>query len=116
MCAALMDDPTRALLGSQPPEQPQNAGPEASARPESAPAPVADRPSRDPKFIGDAMRSLYRSSATSIERGDATRVIGRTETTSVRPPASVPPPATKQVSSVPAGPRVDVTLWVVLAL
>lgn len=119
MCAALMDDPTRALLGSQPPEEPQNAAPqagEASARPESGPAPVADRPKADPKFIGDAMRSLYRSSATSIERGDATRVIGRTETASVRPAPSVPPPAMKQVSGVPAGPRVDVTLWVVLAL
>jgi len=118
MCAALMDDPTRAVLGSQPPDEPQNAGPEAAAAPESGPAPAgSNRASRDPKFIGDAMRSLYRSSATSIERGDATRVIGRTETTSVRPSASVAPPSTKQpIGNVSSGPRVDVTLWVVLAL
>jgi len=63
------------------------------------------------------MRSLYRSSATSIERGDATRVIGRAEAGSIRPaPSSAPPPARQSPSSFPAGPRVDVTLWLVLAL
>lgn len=61
------------------------------------------------------MRALYRTSATSIERGDATRVIGRTE--SVRAMPSTPPPAHKApISSVPPGPRVDLTLWLVLAL
>jgi len=60
------------------------------------------------------MRALYRTSATSIERGDATRVIGRTE--SARPGPSTPPPAHKPPTSVPPGPRVDLTLWVVLAL
>ena len=77
-------------------------------------APDANRPSRDPKFIGDAMRSLYRSSATSVERGDATRVIGRLDAESIRPAPSMPP--SKAPSSVPAGPRVDVTLWLVLAI
>jgi hypothetical protein len=113
-----MDDPTRAVLGSQPPEEPQNPAPTGNSGHEggtSSISPGANRPSRDPKFIGDAMRSLYRSSATSIERGDATRVIGRTEADSGRPPQSLPPPK-QPTSSVPAGPRVDVTLWVVLAL
>lgn len=128
MCVALMDDPTRGVLGSQPPEEPENAAESGVAAAESggaaaessagATAPVAGagRPSHDPKFIGDAMRSLYRSSATSIERGDATRVIGRSETVSTRPGPSTPPPARQSPSSVPPGPRVDVTLWLVLAL
>jgi hypothetical protein len=118
MCAALMDDPTRAVLGSQPTEEPQNPAPSGNGL-ESAPSsipPSGNRPSRDPKFIGDAMRSLYRSSATSIERGDATRVIGRTEADPRRLPQSLPPAKQQQASSVPPGPRVDVTLWVVLAL
>jgi hypothetical protein len=121
MCVALMDDPTRALLGSQPPEEPQAPAPSgnigAGAGPSSIP-PGGNSPSRDPKFIGDAMRSLYRSSATSVERGDATRVIGRTEAEPAGPARSVPPPAKQPqtTSSVPPGPRVDVTLWLVLAL
>jgi len=121
MYAALMDDPTRGLIGSQPPEEPQNTQPgsgEGSAR-DSERAPARPRhdegaASRDPKFIGDAMRSLYRSSATSIERGDATRVISRTDST--RPMASTPPPSKQPASSHPPGPRVDVMLWLVLAL
>jgi hypothetical protein len=115
-----MDDPTRGVLGSQPPEEPQNPAPSGNSGSEgggSSIPPGGNRPSRDPKFIGDAMRSLYRSSATSIERGDATRVIGRTEADLAGPARSVPPPAKQQTtSSVPAGPRVDVTLWLVLAL
>jgi hypothetical protein len=126
MYAALMDDPTRGLIGSQPPDEPQNVkpGPDDGSAPDSerSPAPDSTRPrpnegaaSRDPKFIGDAMRSLYRSSATSIERGDATRVIGRTDST--RPIPSTPPPPSKHpTSSSPPGPRVDVMLWLVLAL
>jgi hypothetical protein len=119
MCAALMDDPTRAVLGSQPPEEPKTTAQSGSQAAESGPGAITagvSRPSQNPKFIGDAMRSLYRSSATSIERGDATRVIGRTETESIRPAPSTPPPARQSPSSVPAGPRVDVTLWLVLAL
>ena len=115
MCAALMDDPTRAVIGSQPPEEPQNPAPTGNEGGASSIPPGGSRPSRDPKFIGDAMRSLYRSSATSVERGDATRVIGRTEAEPTSPARSVPPPK-QPTSSVPAGPRVDVTLWLVLAL
>lgn len=118
-----MDDPTPGVLGSQPLEEPQNTARSDSASPESAAngpavagANAAAAVNRDPKFIGDAMRSLYRSSATSIERGDATRVIGRTEGDSGRPAPSMPPPPKQTTSSVPAGPRVDVTLWLVLAL
>lgn len=119
MCVALMDDPTRGVLGSQPPEEPQNTAQSGGAAAQGAagvPSPAPVRPVHDPKFIGDAMRSLYRSSATSIERGDATRVIGRTETESIRPGPSTPPPTRQSPNSVPAGPRVDVTLWLVLAL
>jgi hypothetical protein len=125
MCVALMDDPTRGVLGSQPPEEPQNpaqssAGPaESGAVSVSSPSATASgtaRPGPDPKFIGDAMRSLYRSSATSIERGDATRVIGRAEAGSIRPAPSSTPAPRQSPSSVPSGPRVDVTLWLVLAL
>jgi hypothetical protein len=121
MCVALMDDPTRGVIGSQPPDEPQNMEPRDAPAPVrdsnegSAPAIASGRPGPNPKFIGDAMRSLYRSSATSIERGDATRVIGRNETESLRPAPSVPPKP-QTTSSVPAGPRVDVTLWLVLAL
>jgi hypothetical protein len=121
-----MDDPTRGVLGSQPPEEPQNPAQSSAGTAESgagstgsagAIASGTARPGPDPKFIGDAMRSLYRSSATSIERGDATRVIGRAEAGSIRPaPTSTPPPRQQSPSSFPAGPRVDVTLWVVLAL
>jgi len=117
-----MDDPTPGVLGSQPPEEPQNTAQSSAAAGATAEgetgavAPATGRPGHDPKFIGDAMRSLYRSSATSIERGDATRVIGRSETVSTRPGPSTPPPAKHSPSSVPPGPRVDVTLWLVLAL
>lgn len=117
MCAALMDDPTRGLLGSQPPEEPQSPASTASGGPEvgsSAAPPGGNR--ANPKFISDAMGSLYRSSSTRVERGDATRVIGRTEHESARPAGSLPPPANQPSSRPPAGPRVDVTLWVVLAL
>lgn len=89
----------------------------ASQDPRSTLAATADAPrpaNHDAKFVGDAMRALYRTSAASIERGDATRVIGRSE--SARPGPSVPPPAQKAPASVPPGPRVDLTLWVVLAL
>lgn len=119
MCAALMDDPTRGVLGSQPPEEPQNTAQNGGSAAEGsvgASVPGTAHPSHNPKFIGDAMRSLYRSSATSIERGDATRVIGRSEAESARPGASTLPPARRSPNSVPAGPRVDVTLWLVLAL
>lgn len=117
-----MDDPTRAVLGSQPPEEPQNTAQSSAGTAESgaaSPGAIASgaiRPGPDPKFIGDAMRSLYRSSATSIERGDATRVIGRAEAGSIRPAPSSTPPARQSPTSGPAGPRVDVTLWLVLAL
>lgn len=130
MCAILMDDPTRGVIGSQPPGEPQPVSQadgrvavtdsDNGGKPGTEAAAGAKAP--NPKFIGEAMRSLYRSSATSIERGDATRVIGRTETDSarpspsVRPAPSVPPPKPQTTSSAPAGPRVDVTLWVVLAL
>jgi hypothetical protein len=123
-----MDDPTRGLLGSQPPDEPQSletrpglgptSGAPGSDRPGQAqtsnpPGAPGDsrRPGHDAKFIGDAMRALYRTSATSIERGDATRVIGRTDSTRPMPPS----PAHKP-TSIPPGPRVDLTLWVVLAL
>jgi len=125
MCVALMDDPTRGVLGSQPPEEPQNPAQSSAGTAESgagaagtvgAIASGTARPGPDPKFIGDAMRSLYRSSATSIERGDATRVIGRAEAGSIRPAPSSTPPPRQSPNSFSAGPRVDVTLWLVLAL
>ena len=55
------------------------------------------------------------------QRGDATRVINRTEPTAPAPRArantpSASMPPTQLPSSVPPGPRVDVTLWIVLAL
>jgi len=142
MCAILMDDPTRGLLGSQPPDEPQRTEPDrrsahdrvipsgagrpsslepstaalATGRPSDPPAAGTNRSNQDAKFVGDAMRSLYRSSSTSVERGDATRVISRTDSTrptSTPAPSKPPPPAP---SSTPPGPRVDVALWLVLAL
>lgn len=109
-----MDDPTRSLLGSAPPEgsnEPSEAGAPSSEPAPRVSEPSSDRPSRDAKFIGDAMRSLYRSSETSIERGDATRVISR-----ALPEPTRPAPSQRPISSSPPGPRVDVALWVVLAL
>lgn len=117
MCVALMDDPTRGLLGSQPPEEPQSPSPTGGSGAEAAPGPASPGGNRaNPKFISDAMGSLYRSSSTRVERGDATRVIGRTEHEPARPAPSLPPSAKQPSSNPPASPRVDVTLWLVLAL
>jgi hypothetical protein len=112
-----MEDPTRGMLGSSPPDGPEEPKPkpEVAPAPSSVPAPEAARPSRDPRFIGDAMRSLYQSGESSIVRGDATRVISRTQPDLPAAPGSQRPPA-QPSSSAPPGPRVDVTLWVVLAL
>jgi hypothetical protein len=121
-----MEDPTRGMLGSAPPDAPSDASNAASDAPKAEvpspsglPAqPEPARPSRDPRFIGNAMRSLYQSSDSSVERGDATRVIRRSQPdlpAAPAPSSSQKPPA-QPFSSAPPGPRVDVTLWVVLAL
>jgi hypothetical protein len=121
-----MEDPTRGLLGSTPPEAPAEAEPKAEGAVASPATPTgtntglsgdADRPSRDPRFIGDAMRSLYQSGESSIVRGDATRVISRDKADAPAPAASASQrPLAQPFSSAPPSPRVDVTLWVVLAL
>lgn len=117
-----MEDPTRGVLGSSPPDAPEEPKAAEAPSPASVPVPAQPevaRPSRDPRFIGDAMRSLYQSGESSIVRGDATRVISRTQpdvpAAAADAKASQRPPA-QPVSSAPPGPRVDVTLWVVLAL
>lgn len=117
-----MEDPTRGMLGSAPPDAPTEQ--KAERAPSSSPVPAAapqeqaaaHRPSRDPKFIGDAMRSLYQSGDSSIVRGDATQVISRARPDLPVPASASQHPPSKPLSSAPPAPRVDVTLWVVLAL
>jgi len=102
-----MNDPTRRLSGAQ---GGHDEAPDASENDAAGPsaAPLGK------EFVGDAMRSLLSSADVSIARGDATRVIGRSQ-----PPLPAAPPSTRPpapVSSTPPGPRVDYTLWMVLAV
>jgi hypothetical protein len=78
----------------------------------------------DSRALGNTMRSLFESADVSIARGDETRVLSRAQDALLRveqrsartsqPPATQPDEPT--LSTVPPGPRVDVALWVVLAV
>lgn len=108
-----MDEPTRRIRVSRPIEAAAGASQagEPDERASSSERPSGERTPRtsDARFVGDAMRSLYQSAEAQVVRGDSTRVISR----STPPPSAAP---SKPASSSPPGPRVDVTLWVVLAL
>jgi hypothetical protein len=119
--APRMDDSSRFRLAAEPLD---DAPPEASTRESSR-----VRRESGPTFVGDAMRQLFESADVTIarghQRGDETRVLNKDHEEGVTDAMkaveqerqarsrSEPPPS---VSSVPPGPRVDVALWVVLAL
>ncbi len=137
-----MEDSTRFRLQQQgEQERLEPIEPEAPASGDSEPPARASTP-----FVGDAMRALFESGDVRIARGDETRVISRAHEDALaklppqaRQPAPPPPTSPAQppnaparepaappelpspfdptpISTAPPGPRVDVTLWVILAL
>lgn len=118
MCSAIVNERRRADLSAELGEDGARDGDVTKADSERAPR------SSDPRFIGNAMRSLFESADVSIARGDETRVLSRAQeelfkveqrsAPSSKPPAEAPPEPT--FSTDPPGPRVDAVLWVVLAL
>jgi hypothetical protein len=132
-----MDDSRRSRVGDQADDNAAKgrAAEEhvaAPAMPSQSSEVGSERPARaagktDGRFIGQAMKSLFESSDVSIRRDDETRVMSRAQDAiadlerrrgiviTADSGAAAPVPSTPAPSRRP-GPRVDVVLWVVLAV
>lgn len=113
------------------PEEGRSSDPRRDA-PTPEPHSSGATPSKPPdaRFAAHAMKALFEASDVSIRRGDETRVMSRAQEALAeiqRRTSAPPPPPTPSMdsdaralggslSSRPPAPRVDVVLWIVLAV
>ena len=86
------------------------------------PAPKAAESVKPRPFVGSAMKALFESADVSIKRDDETRVMSRAQETLAKLEAKTAPERERgsdrppTFASSPPGPRVDMVLWIVLAV
>jgi hypothetical protein len=123
-----VDDSAPAERGSVDREAQARGGADrAGASTSQPPAPPLTPSGKPAAYLGQAMKSLFESSDVSIRRDDETRVMSRAQDAiadlerrrgiviSTEPENASRVPSTPAPSR-PPGPRVDVVLWVVLAV